>query len=188
MEGPRCRAHAPRAIRHYPTCRNGGTSWSGACAQAIPHHVGHQDGGTAIAFRPTRAYDAIARLRDANLEQMQRDEQKRPDRSVPASIEESSALVDIGHYITLGPLGTALIPRSSKLSRHPDSPSDKRPRVLLIDEIDKSDVDLPNDLLHVFEEGEFAIPELVRVAEMQPNAAVRFGYRPAAERRVHDYT
>ena len=29
----------------------------------------------------------------------------------------------------------------------------QRPRVLLIDEIDKSDVDLPNDLLHVFERG-----------------------------------
>ena len=31
----------------------------------------------------------------------------------------------------------------------------RRPRVLLIDEIDKSDIDLPNDLLNVFEEGEF---------------------------------
>ena len=38
-----------------------------------------------------------------------------------------------------------------------------RPRVLLIDEIDKSDIDLPNDLLHVFEEGEFEIPELARL-------------------------
>ena len=32
------------------------------------------------------------------------------------------------------------------------------PRVLLIDEIDKSDIDLPNDLLNVFEEGEFEHP------------------------------
>jgi MoxR-like ATPase len=38
-----------------------------------------------------------------------------------------------------------------------------RPRVLLIDEIDKSDIDLPNDLLHVFEEAEFEIPELARL-------------------------
>ena len=36
------------------------------------------------------------------------------------------------------------------------------PRVLLIDEIDKSDINLPNDLLHIFEEGSFRIPELVR--------------------------
>ena len=55
----------------------------------------------------------------------------------------------IGEYITLGPLGTAFIP--SKL-----------PRVLLIDEIDKSDINLPNDLLNLLEEGQFPIPELVR--------------------------
>lgn len=57
----------------------------------------------------------------------------------------------IGEYIQLGPLGTALLPWS-------------RPRVLLIDEIDKSDVDLPNDLLNVFETGRFVIPELIRLA------------------------
>lgn len=56
---------------------------------------------------------------------------------------------DIGRYITLGPLGDALLPR-------------KRPRVLLIDEIDKCDIDLPGDLLHVFERGWYEIPELVR--------------------------
>ena len=33
---------------------------------------------------------------------------------------------------------------------------------MLIDEIDKSDLNLPNDLLNLFEEGEFEIPELVR--------------------------
>jgi MoxR-like ATPase len=47
-------------------------------------------------------------------------------------------------------LGTALLPT-------------RRPRALLIDEIDKSDLDLPNDLLNVFEEGEFQIPELYRL-------------------------
>ena len=55
----------------------------------------------------------------------------------------------IGKYITLGALGTAFLP--SYL-----------PRVLLIDEIDKSDINLPNDLLNLFEEGQFKIPELVR--------------------------
>lgn len=58
----------------------------------------------------------------------------------------------IGEYVTLGALGTALLPT-------------KRPRALLIDEIDKSDIDLPNDLLNVFEEGEFEIPELKRLGE-----------------------
>ncbi len=44
--------------------------------------------------------------------------------------------------------------------------------MLLIDEIDKSDIDLPNDLLHVFEEGAYEIPELMRVAEETPEVAV----------------
>lgn len=54
-----------------------------------------------------------------------------------------------GRYITLRALGTALLPAS-------------RPRALLIDEIDKADPDLPNDLLNLFEEGSFEIPELIR--------------------------
>jgi MoxR-like ATPase len=56
---------------------------------------------------------------------------------------------DIGNYIQLGAVGTAFLPS-------------KFPRVLLIDEIDKSDINLPNDLLHLFEEGMFEISELVR--------------------------
>ena len=54
----------------------------------------------------------------------------------------------IGDYFTLGPLGTALLPW-------------KRPRVLLIDEVDKGDMDLPNDLLNIFEEGEYTLKEIV---------------------------
>jgi MoxR-like ATPase len=64
--------------------------------------------------------------------------------------QSGSPDVTIGEFITLGPLGTALLPTD-------------RPRVLLIDEIDKAAFDLPNDLLHVFEEGSFTIPELVRL-------------------------
>ncbi|TDD33830.1 MoxR family ATPase [Actinomadura sp. KC06] len=64
---------------------------------------------------------------------------------------------DIGRYIRLGPLGTALLPFG-------------RPRVLLVDEIDKSDIDLPNDLLTIFEKGEYELPELTRRAD--PSADV----------------
>jgi MoxR-like ATPase len=66
----------------------------------------------------------------------------------------NNKLQDIGRYLQLGPLGTALLPSFNK-----------KPRVLLIDEIDKGDIDLPNDLLHAFEEGKFEIPELMRIAE-----------------------
>ncbi|WP_165989788.1 AAA family ATPase [Streptomyces sp. YIM 98790] len=55
----------------------------------------------------------------------------------------------LGDFITLGPLGTALL-------------AYRRPRVLLVDELDKSDIDLPNDLLHVLENGSYEIPELIR--------------------------
>lgn len=85
-------------------------------------------------------YDAIGRLQAANLSELGARHQH----------EAALAPVDIGSYVTLGPLGTALLPG-------------KRPRVLLIDEVDKSDIDLPNDLLDVFEEGEFTIPELARL-------------------------
>jgi MoxR-like ATPase len=54
-------------------------------------------------------------------------------------------------FVTLGPLGTALADKD-------------HPRAVLIDEIDKSDLDLPGDLLHVLELGEFDIPPLVRDA------------------------
>lgn len=65
----------------------------------------------------------------------------------------------IGNYINLGPLGTALLPH-------------RLPRILLIDEFDKSDVDLPNDLLSIFEEGDFPITELVRVRDREPEVVV----------------
>ncbi|KUO15909.1 AAA family ATPase [Streptomyces dysideae] len=108
-------------------------------------------------------YDALSRLQDANLG---------ADATAPA---DDSAYFDhpgpdIGRYLQLGPLGTALLPGGV-------------PRVLLIDEIDKSDPDLPNDLLNIFEEGEFIIPELARLDH--PEARVQV-YDSSRERvRVH---
>lgn len=67
---------------------------------------------------------------------------------------------NIGKYIQLGAVGTAFIPN-------------EYPRVLLIDELDKSDIDLPNDLLNLFEEGEFEIPELARIANQEETVTVR---------------
>ncbi|AWT45447.1 MULTISPECIES: AAA family ATPase [Streptomyces] len=86
------------------------------------------------------SYDAIGRLQDAQL-------------------PGDAGSQDIGRYIKLGPLGTALLAAD-------------KPRVLLIDELDKSDIDLPNDLLNVLEEGRFAIPELERIADRTPEVRV----------------
>ncbi|HEX6521625.1 MAG TPA: MoxR family ATPase [Streptosporangiaceae bacterium] len=105
--------------------------------------------GWPITSRSTRQdglyhYDALARLQDAGL----------------ARESGSEPVLDIGRYLRLGPLGTALLPY-------------RRPRILLIDELDKSDIDLPNDLLTIFEEGDYEIPELSRIAAELPVANVR---------------
>lgn len=88
-------------------------------------------------------YDAIGRLQET---------QRRKDDDQSLNELEPT---EIGDYIQLGPLGTALLPCD-------------RPRILLIDEIDKSNIDLPNDLLHIFEEGVFEIPELTRLKTNKP--------------------
>ncbi|WP_028922404.1 AAA family ATPase [Pseudonocardia acaciae] len=65
----------------------------------------------------------------------------------------------IGEFVRLGPLGTAFMPT-------------RLPRVLLIDELDKSEADMPNDLLSIFEDGEFTIPELERIRNREPEVTV----------------
>lgn len=92
-------------------------------------------------------YDAVGRL------------QAGKDQSLP-----------VEDYVTLGPLGTALM-------------GDTWPRPLLIDEIDKSDLDFANDLLNVIEEGDYTIPELLRLSaeevlvrdSLQRRATIRNG-------------
>lgn len=98
-------------------------------------------------------YDAIGRAVAAGTGQAM----ARWGRAVGSPAVDSPAVADpagqeppIGEFVRLGPLGTAFLP--SRL-----------PRVLLIDELDKSEADLPNDLLSIFEDGEFTIPELERI-------------------------
>lgn len=55
---------------------------------------------------------------------------------------------DIRRYIKLGPLGRAFL----------DSTQEKR-RVLLIDEVDKADIEFPNDLLHELDRMRFVVGE-----------------------------
>ncbi|MDW6064019.1 MoxR family ATPase [Streptomyces sp. FXJ1.4098] len=101
-------------------------------------------------------YDAVGRLRDAT-----------------AQSNTGEAPLPVQDYVTLGPLGTALAAPAG------------HPRVLLIDELDKGDIDLPNDLLTVFEDGAFEIPELSRLASAsgEARAEVRLT-RPAPHRSV----
>lgn len=107
-------------------------------------------------------YDAIGRALAAGTRQAV----ARWGREVGSGAVDSAAVADpvdqeppIGEFMRLGPLGTAFLP--SRL-----------PRVLLIDELDKSEADLPNDLLSIFEDGEFTIPELERVRNRSPEVSV----------------
>lgn len=80
------------------------------------------------------SYDVLGRIHEQQLK---------------ATAGKTQVVDDIAPFLQLGPLGTALLPSSHA-------------RALLIDEIDKSDLDLPSDLLNVLERGEYEIPELVR--------------------------
>jgi MoxR-like ATPase len=107
-------------------------------------------------------YDAIGRAVAAGTRQAA----ARWDREVGSRAVDAAAVADptdqeppIGEFMRLGPLGTAFLPR-------------RLPRVLLIDELDKSEADLPNDLLSIFEDGEFTIPELERVRNRSPEVSV----------------
>jgi MoxR-like ATPase len=90
-------------------------------------------------------YDAIARVQDAQVPQPS-DGKK-----------EGNASHGVAEYIKLGPVGTAYLPF-------------QRPRVLLIDEIDKADIQLPYELLNLLEEGFYEIPPLQREARRQAKA------------------
>jgi MoxR-like ATPase len=106
-------------------------------------------------------YDAIGRAMAAGTRQaVARWVLESGGRAAEATADPVDHEPPIGEFIRLGPLGTAFLP--SRL-----------PRVLLIDELDKSDVDLPNDLLSIFEDGEFVIPQLERIRKGSPAVSVR---------------
>jgi MoxR-like ATPase len=91
-------------------------------------------------------YDALGRLHDSQFAAT----------SDGGNGKRSADDFPVADYITLGPVGTAFLPF-------------QRPRVLLIDELDKSDLQLPNELLNLFEEGEYEIPQLIREAKRPTN-------------------
>jgi MoxR-like ATPase len=83
-------------------------------------------------------YDAVGRLHNATLP----DHARKPDR--------------VEDYINYGPLGKAF--RYGALGK--DLKSGKMRPIVLIDEIDKADIDFPNDLLIELEDPKFKVREL----------------------------
>lgn len=83
-------------------------------------------------------YDTVGRLRDAQLAA-----------SGSLTTEEKKRFDDPTSYIRLGPLGRAF--------------TNPKRSVILIDEIDKADIDFPNDLLLELDE------QLIKIEEVQEN-------------------
>lgn len=98
--------------------------------------------------------DHLQRLRDANLA-----DAKDIDLRIRLQKDEHGHYTH-GKYLTLGQLGLAFQATHSGLPAPP---------VVLIDEIDKADIDFPNDLLLEIDRMEFAIPE-ARDTDGQPVA------------------
>lgn len=87
-------------------------------------------------------YDALGRMYDANA--------RNPDAK------------NIEPYISYGKFADAFTkPQNGNL-----------PNILLIDEIDKADIDFPNDLLFEIEKGEFFIPELNKKVVRKSNVII----------------
>ena len=105
-------------------------------AQAVAYEVGlpyeaWYIKSTSRARDGLYTYDAVRRLHDAQL---------------AGRVQSGGPQVDDpAHYIRLGPLGRAF--------------KNQRRTVILIDEIDKADIDFPNDLLLELDEQRFIIEE-----------------------------
>ena len=82
-------------------------------------------------------FDHIRRLRDAQLDHLKGNQNHKKE-------EE-----DKEKYLTMGPLGKAFIQSTAE-----------KPSIVLIDEIDKADIDFPNDLLLELDQLRFEIGEL----------------------------
>jgi MoxR-like ATPase len=106
-------------------------------------------------------YDAMGRMHHLSRKQPE------GNAAINAAVENDA----IERFITLKALGTSLIPA-------------EKPMVVLIDEIDKSDIDLPNDLLHVLENGSYHIPELERIRKERSEVEILIDPGEGAEDQV----
>ncbi|MDZ7958204.1 MAG: MoxR family ATPase [Aulosira sp. DedQUE10] len=92
-------------------------------------------------------YDAVGRLRDAQLAA-----------SGLLSAEELQRIDEPSAYVRWGPLGRAF--------------QQEKPTVVLIDEIDKADIDFPNDLLLELDERRFIVEETGEEIESKADSIV----------------
>src|SRR5260221_3846061 len=123
----------PLLIKGEPGCGKTGLASAVAFELSLPYESWHIK-STSRARDGLYTYDTVGRLRDAQLSATGR-----------LKVEDISHLEDPARYVRWGPLGRAF--RSNRRS------------VVLIDEIDKADIDFPNDLLLELDERRFIVEE-----------------------------
>ena len=126
----------PLLLQGEPGCEKTRVAYAVAYALGLPLQVSYLK-STSRAQDLLYTYDAVNRLYNAQL---------RPDERQKKDGEPID--LDIKNYIHLGPLGIA-IARAQYGHRS----------VVLIDEIDKADLDFPNDLLWELDRLEFRVTE-----------------------------
>ena len=121
----------PLLLQGEPGCGKTRLAYFIAYALGLPLEVSYIK-STSRAKDLLYTYDAVARLYDAQIKRKASNEQ-----------------LNKRKYIELGPLGRAILRAQAG-----------RRSVVLIDEIDKADIDFPNDLLWELDQLEFTISEL----------------------------
>jgi MoxR-like ATPase len=123
----------PLLIKGEPGCGKTRLAHAVAYELGLPYEAWHIK-STSRARDGLYIYDTVGRLRDAQL----------------AALKYAKENTEVSHdpisYVKWGPLGRAF--------------NNKQRTVILIDEIDKADIDFPNDLLLELDEKRFAIDEI----------------------------
>src|SRR5581483_10577401 len=123
----------PLLIKGEPGCGKTRLARAVAYELRLPYKAWHVK-STSRARDGLYSYDTVGRLRDAQLAVAGR-----------LAPEKLAHLDDPASYVHYGPLGRAFL--------------NEQRTVVLIDEIDKADIDFPNDLLLELDESRFTIEE-----------------------------
>jgi MoxR-like ATPase len=126
----------PLLLQGEPGCGKTRLAHSVAYALGMPLEVSYIK-STSRAQDLLYTYDAVRRLYDSQL-----------GAEGPKDRDGQPVARSAGNYISLGPLGRAIA--RAEYGRH---------STVLIDEIDKADLDFPNDLLWELDRMEFSVPE-----------------------------
>ena len=126
----------PLLLQGEPGCGKTRLAHSVAYALAMPLEVSYIK-STSRAQDLLYTYDAVRRLYDSQL-----------GAEGPTDQEGEPLARFARNYVSLGPLGRAIA--RAEYGRH---------SAVLIDEIDKADLDFPNDLLWELDRMEFSVPE-----------------------------